>query len=186
MVSPLDLKSGVTIELDGRVMQVVSAQRHKSVGRGGGMVRTKLRDVATGRVYDKTFRSSEEVTKAFVHRREHQYLYSDGQTYYFMDTDSYEQVGLVQQQVGDQAAWLKEGETVLLTTHEGKLIGIDLPKIVERRVVKTDPGLRGDTAQGGSKPAVIEGDVTVDVPLFIEPGELIQVDTETTRYVGRA
>ncbi len=185
MILTLDLKPGHTIELDGRVMQVVSAERHKTVGRGAGMVRTKLRDIHTGNIYEKTFRSTEKVADAFVEHREHQYLYNDAASYYFMDTENYEQVQLVAEQVGQQSRWLKEGETVTLTTYQGRLIGIKVPNTVDRQVEKTDPGVRGDTAQGGSKPAVIEGNVTVDVPLFIEVGDAIRVDTNTAEYVGR-
>ncbi len=186
MIETLDLKPGVTIELDGRVMQVISADRHKTVGRGAGMVRTKLKDIENGNVYEKTFRSTEKVAEAYVERREHQYLYSDGENYYFMDNETYEQVQLTAEQIGEQRQWLKEGEAVTLTTYQGKLIGIELPNVVERRVVKTDPGVRGDTAQGGTKPAVIEGGVTVEVPLFIEVGEVVSVYTGTREYAGRA
>lgn len=185
MILTLDLKPGMTIELDGRVMQVTSLERHKTVGRGGGMVRTRLKDIETGNVYEKTFRSTEKVAQARVERRDHQYLYNDGVNYYFMDTETYEQVQLSPEQVGEQAKWLKEGETVNLTTYEGKLVGIEVPNAVERRVVRTDPGVRGDTAQGGTKPALIEGGVTVDVPLFIDQDDMIRVDTSTVEYVSR-
>lgn len=186
MIETLDLKPGITIELDGRVMQVVSAERHKTVGRGAGMVRTKLRDIETGNVYEKTFRSTEKVAEAYVQSREYQYLYNDGTSYYFMDNETYEQVQLTTEQVGAQGPWLKEGETLKLSTYQDKLIGIQLPNTVERRVVKTDPGVRGDTAQGGTKPAMIEGDITVDVPLFIAVGDVISVHISTAEYAGRA
>jgi len=185
LISAVELRPGRTIELDGRVMQVLSAENFQPVGRGGGLVRTKLKDVENGGVFEKTFRSDGKIETAHIQRRDHQYLYSDGQYYHFMDNESYEQMQLSLEDLGDQRVWLKEGEKVTLVSHESKLIGVEVPNTVDRRVVKTDPGVRGDTATGGDKPAVIEGGATVTVPLFIGIGDVIRVDTRSGEYVER-
>jgi len=185
LISAVDLRPGRTIDLDGRVMQVLSADNFQPVGRGGGLVRTKLKDVESGGVFEKTFRSDEKIETAHVERRDHQYLYSDGQYYHFMDNQSYEQIQLSPEDLGDQHVWLKEGENVTLVNYEEKLIGVEVPNTVDRRVIKTDPGVRGDTATGGDKPAVIEGGATVTVPLFIGVDDVIRVDTRTGEYVER-
>lgn len=184
MITPNDFKPGLTIQLDGRVLQVLSAEHHKQ-GRGDAIVRTKLRDVETGDTFQKTFRSNESIERAHIERRDYQYLYSTGDSYVFMDMEDYEQRELTREILGDNIKWLKEGETVQLALYEGKIIGIEVPKAVERRVIQTDPGLRGDTAQGGSKPATIEGGAVVSVPLFVQIGDVIRVDTATGEYVGR-
>ena len=180
-----DLRPGRTIDLEGRVLQVVSADNFQPVGRGRGLVRARLKDVETGGVFEKVFRSDQKVEAAHVERRNHQYLYSDGQNYYFMDAESYEQVQLPAQDLGEQRIWLKEGESVTIVSYQGKMIGIDPPKAVERRVVRTDPGVKGDTATGGDKPAVIEGGAKVTVPLFVDEGDVIRVDTSNGVYVER-
>ncbi len=185
MLSAGDLKPGRTIDLEGRVLQVVSAETFQPVGRGRGLVRTKLKDVESGGVFEKVFRSDQKIEAAHVQRRDHQYLYSDGQNYHFMDTESYEQIQLSAQDLGEQRGWLKEGEAVAIISYEGKMLGIDPPKAVERRVVKTDPGVKGDTATGGDKPAIIEGGAKVTVPLFVDEGDVIRVDTSTGAYVER-
>ncbi len=185
MISAGDLKPGRTIDLEGRVLVVVSAENFQPVGRGRGLVRTRLKDVASGGVFEKVFRSDQKVETAHVDRREHQYLYTDGDGYYFMDTDSFEQIQLSAEDLGEQRLWLKEGEAVTITSYEGKIIGIESPKAVERRVIRTDPGVKGDTASGGDKPAVIEGGAKVTVPLFIGEGDVIRVDTSTGAYVER-
>lgn len=185
LISTQDFKPGLTIELDGHVYQIITSEHHKP-GKGQAKVRTKLRDIKTGNVFNKTFRSGEEVERAHVTRTSHQFLYSDGQTYYFMDNESYDQIELSAEQVGELAQWLKESEDVLIVTHEGQLIGIEVANTVIREVVRTDPGLRGDTATGGTKPAVIEGGVTVTVPLFLEEGTKIKIDTRSGEYVERA
>ncbi|NSW56637.1 MAG: elongation factor P [Armatimonadetes bacterium] len=185
MVSTQDFKPGLTIELDGHVYQIISSEHHKP-GKGQAVVRTRLRDIKTGNVFAKTFRSGEKVERAHVERKDYQYLYSAANTYYFMDNDSYEQIELTADQVGELAKWLKDGEDVQLVTYEGELIGLEVANTVIREVIQTEPGLRGDTASGGSKPAVIEGGATVTVPLFIEVGTKIKVDTRSGEYVERA
>lgn len=185
LISTSDFKTGLTIELDGRVYQIVSSEFHKP-GKGQAVVRTKLRDIRTGSVFQKTFRSGEKVERARVERKTHQYLYGDAKNYYFMDTESYDQIEISADQVGELAKWLKDGEDVVVVTYEGELIGIEVANTVIREVVETDPGLRGDTATGGTKPAVIEGGATVMVPLFVQQGEKIKVDTRSGEYVERA
>jgi elongation factor P len=184
LITPNDFKPGLTIELDGRVLQIMSAEHHKQ-GRGDAIVRTRLRDVESGDIFTKTFRSNESIERAHVERRDYQYLYSTGEGYVFMDTEDYEQRELTPEILGDNIKWLKEGETVQLALYQGKIIGLEVPKTVDRRVVQTDPGLRGDTAQGGAKPATIEGGAVVTVPLFVQTGDVIRVETSSGNYVGR-
>ncbi|MCD6361839.1 MAG: elongation factor P [Armatimonadetes bacterium] len=185
MITPNDFRPGLTIELDGRVLQVISSEHHKQ-SRGQAIVRSKLRDLQTGETFSKTFRSNENIEPARVERRQLQFLYSQGEdAFVFMDMEDYDQHELSREQVGDRAKWLKEGEEIVILTYEGKFVDLEIPKTVDRRVVQTDPGLRGDTAQGGTKPAVIEGGAVVQVPLFVSEGEVIRVDTETGEYVTR-
>ncbi len=185
MVSTQDFKTGLTIELDGHVYQIITSEHYKP-GKGQAVVRTKLRDIKTGNVFNKTFRSGDKVGRAHVARRNHQFLYSDGETFYFMDNETYDQVELTVDQVGELAKWLKESEDVAIITYEGELIGIEVANTVIREVVRTDPGLRGDTATGGTKPAVLEGGATVMVPLFLQEGEKVKIDTRSGEYVERA
>lgn len=185
MITPNDFRPGLTIELDGRVMQVVSSEHHKQ-SRGQAIVRSRLRDLKTGELFSKTFRSNESVEKARVDRRQFQFLYAQGENaYVFMDMEDYDQRELSREQVGDRAKWLKEGDAILILSHEGDFVDLEIPKAVDRRVVQTDPGLRGDTAQGGTKPATVEGGAVVQVPLFVSEGDVIRVDTETGNYVTR-
>jgi len=184
-VSTAEFKPGLTIELDGQVYQIVSSEHYKP-GKGQAVVRTKLRDVRTGNVYDKTFRAGEKVETAHVSRKKMQFLYSDGTSYYFMDNNTYDQVELSDDQVGDQAPWLREGEDVDVTMYETEVLGVEAAHTVIRKVEKTDPGVRGDTATGGTKPAVVEGGATVQVPLFVNEGESIKIDTRTGAYLQRA
>jgi len=185
VITPNDFKPGLTIELDGRVLQVISSEHHKQ-SRGQAIVRSRLRDLKTGELFSKTFRSNESIERARVDRREFQFLYAQGEdSFVFMDMQDYDQRELSREQVGDRAKWLKEGESVTIVSYEGEFVDLEPTKTVERRVVQTDPGLRGDTATGGSKPAVIEGGVVVQVPLFVSQGEIIRVDTETGQYVTR-
>jgi elongation factor P len=184
-VSTAEFKSGLTIELDGQVYQIVSSEHYKP-GKGQAVVRTKLRDVRTGNVYDKTFRAGEKVETAHVSRKKMQFLYSDGTSCYFMDNNTYDQVELTTDQVGDQVVWLKEGEDVDVTMYEGEVLGVEAAHTVIRKIERTDPGVRGDTATGGTKPAVVEGGATVQVPLFVNEGEAIKIDTRTGAYLQRA
>jgi len=184
VITTADFKPGLTIELDGEVYQIMRVDHIKS-GRGAAVVKTKLRNARTGSIIEKTFRSGERVERAIVEHREALYLYTDGDSYHFQDAETYDDITLTAEQIGDLAGWLKEGETLTLLQFEGQLIGIELPQTVEREVVKTDPGLKGDTVSGGSKPATIEGGVVVQVPLFINEGDVIKVDTRSGEYVER-
>ncbi len=186
MVSTSEFRPGLTIEVDGRVVQIVQCDHHKGVGRGGAIMRTKLRDVKTGTIFDKNFRAGEKVPRARLERTPMQYLYNTGDTYVFMDNETFEQIELTAEQVGDNAKWLNEGEDVVVTRHENEIIGVEVSNVVQRKVINTDPGLRGDTASGGTKPAVVEGGITVTVPLFIQVGDVIKIDTRTGEYVERA
>jgi elongation factor P len=185
LISTQDFKPGLTIELDGIVYQILTSEHYKP-GKGQAVVRTRLRDIKNGSVFSKTFRSGDKVEQAHVSRKTHQYLYNDGEKYYFMDNDTYDQIELEAEQVGELSKWLKESEDVQIVTHDNQLIGIEVANTVVREVIQTDPGLRGDTASGGNKPAVIEGGAVVTVPLYLENGTKIRVDTRTGEYVERA
>lgn len=185
MISVNDFKTGLTIELDGELYSVVEFQ-HVKPGKGAAFVRSKLRNIKTGAITEKTFRAGEKVSRAHIEHKEMQYLYSDGTDYYFMDTNTYEQMSLRVDVLGDAVKYLKENMTVLVQMFEGAAIGVDLPNSVELEVVDTDPGLRGDTASGGSKPATLETGVVIQVPLFIEVGDVLIVDTRTGEYLSRA
>ena len=184
MISTSEFKTGLTIELDGKVYQIVSMEFHKP-GKGQAVVRTRLRDVETGNVFAKTFRSGEKVEPARVDRKEMQFLYGTGDTYVFMDLETYDQTELSQDQIGEQAKWLKDGESVFFVIHNDRILGIDVANTVDRRVIRTEPGLRGDTAQGGTKPATVEGGAVVTVPLFVNQDDVIRVDTRSGEYVTR-
>ncbi|HHV78958.1 MAG TPA: elongation factor P [Firmicutes bacterium] len=184
MISTNDFRTGVTIELDGEVYSVVEFQ-HVKPGKGSAFVRTRLKNVRTGNVLEKTFAAGEKLPRAHLERREAQYLYSSGEEYVFMDTQSYEQLTLTAEQIGDGVKFLKENDTIWILTHEGKHIGVELPNFVDLKVVETEPGFKGDTATGGSKPAKLETGAVVKVPLFIDVGDVIKVDTRTGTYIER-
>ncbi len=184
MISTADFKNGLTIELDGEVYSILEFQ-HVKPGKGGAFVRSKLRNVKTGNVFEKTFRAGEKVEPAHVERRKMQYLYGDGQDYNFMDLESFEQIVISADQIGEQRKFLKESEEVDVVMHEGNVIGIEIPAHVVLTVERTDPGVRGDTAQGGSKPALLETGATVQVPLFINTGDRIKVNTRDGTYIER-
>jgi len=185
VISSNDFRNGVTIELDGAVFSVIEFQ-HVKPGKGSASVRTKLRNVKTGAVVERTFNAGERLTRAHLERREMQYLYANGDEYTFMDTESFEQVTLSPTELGDALHFLKENMTIALMQYQGTTIGVDLPNSVELKVVETDPGLRGDTATGGTKPATLETGYVVRVPLFIENGDVLIVDTRSGEYLSRA
>jgi len=184
LISTADFRKGLTIELEGDVFSIVDFQ-HVKPGKGGAFVRTKLRNVRTGNVFDRTFRAGERMERAMLERRQMQFLYSQGDDYVFMDQETYDQQTLRAEQLGDTVKWLKDGLEVGILTHEGRLIGVELPDQVELVVSETDPGLRGDTASGGSKPAKVETGAMVQVPLFINEGDVIRVDTRSGLYLER-
>ena len=185
MISSNDFRNGVTIEYDGQVWQVLEFQ-HVKPGKGSAFVRTKMKNLLTGSTVERTFNAGERVAAAKVERREMQYLYESSGEYTFMDTQSFEQIGLSAEQVGDGVKYLKENMTCYIVLYREAPISVELPNSVELAVTETDPGLRGDTASGGNKPATTETGAVVKVPLFIETGDRILVDTRTGQYLGRA
>lgn len=185
MISTTDFRTGITFELDGDVVQLVEFQ-HVKPGKGAAFVRCKLRSVKTGAVIEKTFRPGEKFPKAHVERKEMQYLYKEGDSWVFMDTETYEQVSLLESLLEDAPKYLKENMTTGILFYQGQVIGLDLPKQVELRVTATEPGIKGDTASGGSKPATLETDLIVQVPFFINEEDVLIIDTRTGEYVSRA
>ena len=184
MIDAGELKKGITIILDGQLYQVLDYQ-HIKMGRGSAQIRIKLRDIKGGHITDKSFQASEKFTKAFLERRPAQFLYSDGDIYHFMDTESYEQFAVDKKLLSEALNYLKENMTLELLTHKGMTIGVELPASVELRVAETGPGFKGNTASAGSKPAVMETGITIQVPFFINKGDIIKVDTRTGQYLER-
>lgn len=185
MISVNDFRTGLTIEVDNNLLQVIEFQ-HVKPGKGAAFVRSKLRNLRNGNIQEKTFRAGERVARAHIEHRTMQYLYASGDTHAFMDTDSYEQVELQTSQIEHELQYIKENMEVSLITHEGEVLGIQLPKNVELEVTETEPGLKGDTVSGGSKAATLETGLVVQVPLFINQGETIIVSTDDSKYVSRA
>jgi elongation factor P len=184
MATTNDLKNGMTLNLDGNLMNVVEFQ-HVKPGKGGAFVRTKLKNVRTGRTLDKTFRADEPVEVAILEKREMQYLYRDDTGFHFMDTQTYDQSVVDADAVGDAASWLTDGATPYVTFYEGTAIGVELPAAVELEVAETEPGVKGDRVSGATKPATVETGAVVQVPLFVETGDRIKVDTRSGAYLTR-
>ena len=185
MASTNDLKNGMCLDLPEGLMQVVEFQ-HVKPGKGGAFVRTTLKNVRTGQVIDKTFRAAEKVDQAKIDRREWQYLYRDGSDYVFMDQESYDQMHVAPQQLGDATNYLVEQSTATLMMYGDEIVGVEMPPSVELTVASTEPGLQGDRSTGGTKPATLETGYVVQVPLFIETGEKLKIDTRTGDYQSRA
>ncbi len=185
IVSTNDLKTGMTLEIDGNLMQVVDFQ-HVKPGKGHAFVRTTLRNSRTGSTVDKTFRAGEKVERAMIDKREMQYLYRDGDNYVFMDNESYDQLNVEPAMLGDAANYLIETNNAILLMFGTEIIGVDLPASVELTIELTEPGVQGDRVSGASKPATLVTGLVVQVPLFIEQGETIKVDTRSGDYLGRA
>lgn len=185
MISTNDFRTGVTVEIEGQPWAVVEFQ-HVKPGKGSAFVRTKLKNMETGAVIERTFRAGEKLPRATLERREVQYLYKSGNDYTFMDTQSFDQMTLTEEQVGDSKKFMLENMNLYLIYHNGRLIGVELPNSVELRVIKADPGLRGDTASGGSKPVTLETGYVVQAPLFIQEGDVLRIDTRTGLYIERA
>lgn len=185
MISSNDFRPGMTIEYDGDIYRVIEFL-HVKPGKGAAFVRTKLKNVKTGAVKEQTFRAGEKVPRARIETREMQYLYNDGDLYTFMDTESYEQITIPKSQLEYELNFLKENMNCYVVLHEGQSIGIDLPNTVELEVVETEPGIRGDTATGGSKPAKMETGYVLQVPFFINQGDKLIIDTRSGQYVSRA
>jgi elongation factor P len=184
MIDSGELKKGLTIELDDKLYQVIAYQ-HIKVGRGSATVKLKLHDIRSGHTIERSFQASEKFKRARLDSRAMQYLYNDGDSYYFMDEKSFEQMPISPDQLGDALDYLKENMSVEVSSYQGKLIGVELPITVELEVVETGSGFKGDTATAGNKPAKLETGITIQVPLFISNGDIIKVDTRTGQYLER-
>src|SRR3990172_7717172 len=185
MIETGELRKGSTIEIDGTLYQVIEVE-HVKIGRGSAQVRMKLRDVRGGHIIDKSVQAGSRFTRARVERQPAQYLYSEDDLHYFMNTDTYDQFPLNKDHLGDALDYLKENATCNLLMYGDEAVGIDLPAASGLAITQTDPGVRGDTAQGGTKPATLETGITVNVPLFINVGDVLKVDTRTGQYLERA
>jgi len=185
VIAANNLRSNVIILMDGQLYSVVDTSRVKP-GKGGAYVRAKLKRMSDGNIIERTFRSEEKIENVRLEHMQMQFLYRDGDLMYFMDNETYEQQPLNVKQLGDVVKFLAEGFTIKIEFYEGEPVGVDMPPSVEMEVAKTDPGLKGDTATGGSKPATLSTGYVVQVPLFIQQGEVIRVDTRTGEYLERA
>jgi elongation factor P len=183
-VSTNDLKNGMALELPEGLLTVVEFQ-HVKPGKGGAFVRTKLKNVRTGAVIDRTYRADEKLEQAIIDKREMQYLYRDGEQYVFMDTATYDQLHVDDATLGHATKFLKEGDSAILQMHKSEIVGVDLPAAVELAITDTEPGFQGDRVSGARKPATLETGITVQVPLFVNPGDRIRVDTRTGEYLTR-
>jgi len=184
MISSNDLRNGITIVVDGHLWTVVEFQ-HVKPGKGSAFVRTRMKNVKTGSTVERTFRAGEKLERAIVDNRAMQMLYNDADGYHFMDQETFENVTLQRDLIGGPADFLKDGMVVDVQFHDGIPIGCDLPAHVELRIVTTDPGFKGDTATGTTKPATLETGAVVNVPLFVNSGDVIRIDTRDRRYIGR-
>ena len=184
MISAGDFRNGITIELDSNVFQIIEFQ-HVKPGKGAAFVRTKLKNIKSGGVVEKTFRPTEKCPQARIDRKEMQYLYSDGDMFNFMYVETYDQISLTKDEIGDSLKFVKENEMVKMLSHNGSVFAIEPPLFVELEVTETEPGFKGDTATGASKPATVETGATVSVPLFVEIGDKIKIDTRTSEYLSR-
>ena len=179
-----DFKNGITIEYDNGVYQILEFQ-HVKPGKGAAFVRTKLKDIKNGGVVETTFRPTEKFPQAHIDRRDMQYLYNDGDLYYFMDTESYDQISLPKEEIGDSLKFVKENEMVKICSHNGDVFAVEPPLFVELEVTDTEPGLKGNTATGATKPATLETGAEIQVPLFVNTGDKLQIDTRTGEYLKR-
>lgn len=185
MISVNDFRTGLTIEVDNAIWQVIDFQ-HVKPGKGAAFVRSKLRNLRTGSIQEKTFRAGEKVEQAHIETRTMQYLYSTGTALTFMDTNTFEQMELPMSQLENELNFLKENMNVKIVSYEGETLGVELPNTVELEVTETEPGLKGDTQSGGTKSATVETGYSVQVPLFINQGDVLVVDTRSGQYVSRA
>ena len=184
MVSAGDFRNGVTLEMDGNIYQIIEFQ-HVKPGKGAAFVRTKLKNIINGGVVEKTFRPTEKFPTARIDRVEMQYLYNDGDLYYFMNTENYDQIALNNETIGDALKFVKENEMVKVCSHNGNVFAVEAPLFVELEVTETEPGFKGDTATGATKPATVETGAFVYVPLFVETGDKLKIDTRTGEYLSR-
>lgn len=184
MISAGDFRNGITIELDNNIYQIIEFQ-HVKPGKGAAFVRTKLKNIKNGGVVERTFRPTEKCPPARIDRADMQYLYSDGDLFHFMDVETYEQIALDAQAIGDALKFVKENEMVKMCSHNGSVFAVEPPLFVELKITETEPGFKGDTATGATKPAVVETGATVYVPLFVEQEDVIKIDTRTGEYLSR-
>ncbi|MFJ6411575.1 elongation factor P [Terribacillus saccharophilus] len=185
MISVNDFRTGLTIEVDNGLWQVIDFQ-HVKPGKGAAFVRSKLRNLRNGNIQEKTFRAGEKVSRAHIEHKKMQYLYASGETHTFMDTDTYDQLELQTAQIEYELKFLKENMEISVMTFGGETLGVDLPNNVELKVVETEPGIKGDTASGGTKPAIVETGLSVQVPFFINEGDVLLINTSDGKYVSRA
>ena len=184
MISAGDFRNGMTIELEGNIFQIVEFQ-HVKPGKGAAFVRTKLKNIVSGGVVEKTFRPTEKCPAAHIDRKDMQYLYADGDMYNFMDVENYDQITLSADDIGDALKFVKENEICKVCSHAGKVFAVEPPLFVELQITDTEPGFKGDTATGATKPAIVETGAQVMVPLFVDQGETIKIDTRTGEYLSR-
>ena len=184
MISAGDFRNGVTFEMDGNVYQIIEFQ-HVKPGKGAAFVRTKVRNVIAGSVVEKTFSPTDKFPTAYVERKEMEYSYSDGDLYYFMDSETYELVPIGGDVLSDSFKFVKENMVCRVMSYKGKVFGVEAPNFVELQVTQTDPGFKGDTAQGASKPATLETGAQIKVPLFVNEGDVLKIDTRTGEYLER-
>lgn len=184
MISAGDFRNGVTIELEGNIFQIIEFQ-HVKPGKGAAFVRTKLKNIKSGGVVEKTFRPTEKCPTARIDRKDMQYRYNDGDLFYFMDNESYEQIAIAKDAIGDALKFVKENEMCKVCSHNGNVFAVEAPLFVELMITETEPGFKGDTATGATKPATVETGATVQVPLFVDQGETIKIDTRTGEYLSR-
>ena len=184
MISAGDFRKGITFQLDGDVYQVVDFQ-HVKPGKGAAFVRTKIRSVLSGSTKDVTFNPTERFEKAEIITKEMQYLYNDGELYYFMDVDTYEQLPLEREAIEEAIQWIRENDTATIRFYQGRAFEVQAPNFVELEVTESEPGIKGDTSSGATKPATVETGVTLNVPLFVNVGDKIKIDTRTSEYLSR-
>ena len=184
MISAGEFRNGITIEMDGSIYQILEFQ-HVKPGKGAAFVRTKLKNIISGGVIEKSFRPTEKFPQARIDRKDMQYLYSDGDLYYFMDVETFDQIALNEDTVGDALKFVKENEMVKVCSHDGDVFALEPPLFVELEITETEPGFKGDTATGATKPAVVETGAQVNVPLFVNQGDKIKIDTRTGEYLSR-
>jgi len=184
MISAGDFRNGLTLEIDGGVYQVIEFQ-HVKPGKGAAFVRTKLRNIINGGVTETTFRPTDKYPQAHIEKSDMQYLYADGEMFNFMNVDTYDQIALTADQIGDALKFVKENDMVKMLSYQGKIFSVEPPMFAELEVTETEPGFKGDTATGASKPAIVETGAQVMVPLFVERGNRIQIDTRTGEYLKR-
>lgn len=184
MISAGDFRNGVTLEIEGNIYQIIEFQ-HVKPGKGAAFVRTKMKNIINGGVVEKTFRPTEKFPQARIDRVEMQYLYSDGDLFHFMNTETYDQIALNQDAIGDALKFVKENEMVKVCSHNGNVFAVEPPLFVELEVTETEPGFKGDTATGATKPATVETGAVVYVPLFVETGDKLKIDTRSGEYLSR-